>query len=152
MKLLSHVQLFVTPWTVAYQAPPSMVFSRQEYWSGLPFPFSGDLPDRGIEPGSPALEVDAFTMSHQGSPLSSGFQSIARRDKQAFLSEQCKEIEENNRMWKTRDVFRKIRDTKGTFHAKMGTIKDINVKDLIEAEEIKKRWQEYTGELYQKKS
>ena len=90
-------------------------------------------------------------MSHQGSPLSAGFQRIARRDKQAFLSEQCKEIEENNRMWKTRDVFRKIRDTKGTFHAKMGTIKDRNVKDLIEAEEIKKRWQEYTGELYQKK-
>ena len=84
-------------------------------------------------------------MSHQGSPLSAGFQRIARRDKQAFLSEQCKEIEENNRMWKTRD-------TKGTFHAKMGSIKDRNGMDLRETEDIKKRWQEYTEELYKKRS
>ena len=74
---------------------------------------------------------------------------IARRDKKAFLSNQCKEIEENNRMGKTRDLFKKIRDIKGTFHAKMGSIKDRNCRDLTEAEGIKKRWQEYT-ELYKK--
>ena len=78
------------------------------------------------------------------------FQRIARRDKKAFLSNQCKEIEENNRMGKTRDLFKKIRDTKGIFHAKMGTIKERNGRDLTEAEDIKKRWQEYTEELYKK--
>ena len=77
------------------------------------------------------------------------FQRIARRDKKAFLSDQCKEIEETNRMGKTRDLFKKIRHTKGTFHAKMGTIKDRNGMDLTEAEDTKKRWQEYT-ELYKK--
>ena len=80
--------------------------------------------------------------------LNAEFQKIARRDKKAFLSDQCKEIEENNRMGKTRDLFKKIRDTKGTFHAKMGTI-NRNGMDLTEAEDIKKRWQEYT-ELYKK--
>ena len=75
--------------------------------------------------------------------LNAEFQRIARRDEKAFLSDQCKEIEENNRMEKTRDLFKKIRDTKGTFHAKMGTIKDRNGIDLTEAEDIKKRWQEY---------
>ena len=79
------------------------------------------------------------------------FQRIARRDKKAFCSDQCKEIEENNRMGKTRDLFKKIRDTKGTFHAKMGSIKDKNGMDLTEAEDIKKRWQEYT-ETVQKRS
>ena len=79
--------------------------------------------------------------------LNAEFQRIARRDKKAFLSDQCTEIEGNNRMGKTRDVFKKIRDTKGTFHAKMGTIKDRNGTDLTEAED-KKRWQEYTEELY----
>ena len=78
------------------------------------------------------------------------FQRIARRDKKAFLSDQCKEIEENNRMGKTREFFKKIRDTKGTFHAKMGLIKDRNGMDLTEAEDIKARWQEYTEELYKK--
>ena len=78
------------------------------------------------------------------------FQRIARRDKKTFLSDQCKEIEENNRMGKTRDLFKKIGDTKGTFNARMGTIKDRNVKDLTEAKEIKKRWQEYTEELYKR--
>ena len=78
------------------------------------------------------------------------FQKMARRDKKAFLSDQCKEIEENNRMGKTRDLFKKIRDTKGTLHAKMGTIKDRNGMDLTEADDIKKRWQEYTEELYKK--
>ena len=82
--------------------------------------------------------------------LKAEFQRIARRDKKAFLSDQCKEIEENNRIEKTRDLFTEIRDTKGTFHAKMGTIKDRNDMDLIEAEDIKKRWQEYTEELYKK--
>ena len=83
--------------------------------------------------------------------LNAGFQRIARRDKKAFLSDQCKEIEENNRMEKTRDLFKKIRDTKGTLHAKMGSIKDRNGMDLTEAEDIK-RWQEYTEELYKKRS
>ena len=78
------------------------------------------------------------------------FQRLARREKKASLSDQCKEIEENNRMGKTRDIFKKIRDTKGTFHAKMGSIKDGNGLDLTEAEDIKKRWQEYTEELYKK--
>ena len=81
--------------------------------------------------------------------LNAEFQRIARRDKKAFLSDRCKEIEGNNRIRKTRDLFKKIRDTKGTFHAKMGTIKDRNGMDLIEAEDIK-RWQEYTEELYKK--
>ena len=80
--------------------------------------------------------------------LNEEFQKIARRDKKAFLNDQCKEIEENNRMGKTRDLFKKIRDTKGIFHAKMGTIKDRNGMDLREAENIKKRWQEYTEEVY----
>ena len=88
------------------------------------------------------------TYSH----LNAEFQRIARRDKKAFLSDQCKEIEENNRMGKTRDLFKKIRVTKGTFHAKMGSIKDQNGMDLTEAEDIKKKWQEYTEELYKKRS
>ena len=82
--------------------------------------------------------------------LDAEFPIIARRDKRAFLSDQCKEIEENNRIGKTRDFFKKIRDTKGTFHAKMGSIKDRNGMDLTEAEDIKERWQEYTEELYKK--
>ena len=83
--------------------------------------------------------------------LNAEFQRIARRDKKTFLSDQCKEIEENNRMGKTRDFFKIIKDTKGTFHAKMGTIKDRNGMDLTEAKDIKKRWQEYT-EPYKKRS
>ena len=84
--------------------------------------------------------------------LNAEFQRIARGDKKAFLSDQCKEIEENNRLGKTRDLFKKIRDTKGTFHAKMGSIKDRNGMDLTETENIKKRWQDYMGELRFKKS
>ena len=84
------------------------------------------------------------------SHLNAEFQRIARRDKKAFLSDQCKEIEENNRMGKTRDLFKKIADTKGTFHAKVDSIKDRNGRDLTKAEDIKKRWQEYTEELYKK--
>ena len=98
MKALSHVQLFATPWTVAYQAPPSMGFSSQEYWSWLPFPSLGDLSNPGIKPGSPALQADALPSEP----------------------------------------------------TKMGTLKDRNSKDLTEAKEIKKRWQEYTEELYRK--
>ena len=123
VKSLNHVRLLVTPWTIAHQAPLSMGFSRQEYWSGLPFP-------------SPR-EKERYTH------LNAEFQNIARRDKKAFLSDQCKEIEENNRMGKTCDLFKKIRDTKETFNAKMGSIKDRNGMDLTEAEDIKKRWQEY---------
>ena len=84
--------------------------------------------------------------------LNAEFQTIARRDKKAFLSDQCKEVEENNRMGKTRDLFKKIRDTKDTFHAKMGTKMDRNAMDLTETEDTKKRWQEYTEELYKKSS
>ena len=82
--------------------------------------------------------------------LNAEFQRTARRNRKAFLSDQCKETEEKNRMGKTRDLFKKIKDTKGTCHVKMGTIKDRNDKDLTEAEDIKKRWQEYTEELYKK--
>ena len=82
--------------------------------------------------------------------LNAEFQRIARRDKKVFLSDQCKEIEENNRMGKTSDIFKKIRDTRGTCHEKKGTIKDRNGIDLTEVEDIKERWQEYTGELYKK--
>ena len=89
-------------------------------------------------------EKERYTQVH------AEFQRIARRDKKAFLSDQCKEIEENKRMGKSRDLFKRIIDTKGTFHAKMGTIKDRNGKDLTEAEFIKKRWQEYTEELNKK--
>ena len=82
--------------------------------------------------------------------LNAEFQRLARRDKKAFVSDQCKEIEENNGMGKTRDLFKKIKDTKGTFHAKMSTIQDRDGMDLTEAEDIKKRWQEYTDELYKR--
>ena len=82
--------------------------------------------------------------------LNAEFQRIARRDKKAFLSDQCEETEKNNRMGKTRDLFKKIRDTKGTHHAKMGSIKDRNGRDLTEAEDIKKRWQEYTENCTEK--
>ena len=95
-------------------------------------------------------EVKSKGEKERYSHLDAEFQRIARRDKKDFFSDQCKEIEENNRMGKTRDLFKKIRDTKGKFHAKMGSIKDRNGMDLTEAEDIKKRWQEYTEELYKK--
>ena len=88
----------------------------------------------------------------RSSHFNAEFQRIARRDKKAFLSDQCGEIEEKNRVGKTRDLFKKIRDTKGTFHAKMGSIKDRNGMDLTEAEDINKRWQEYTEKLYKNRS
>ena len=96
------------------------------------------------------IEVKSKGEKERHSHLIAEFQRIARRDKKAFLSDQCKEIEENNRMGKTRDLFKKIRDINGTFQAKMGSIKDRNGMDLREAEDIKKRWQEYTEELYKK--
>ena len=96
-------------------------------------------------------EVKSKAEKERYKHLNAEFQRIARRDKKAFFSDQCKEIEENNkRMGKTRDLFKKIRDTKGTFHAKMCLIKDTNGMDLTEAEDIKKRWQEYTEEVYKK--
>ena len=96
------------------------------------------------------IETEGKGEKERYTHLNAEFQRIARRDKKAFLSDQCKEIEENNRMGKTKDLFKKIRDTKGTFHAKMGTIQDRNGRVLTEAEDIKKRWQEYTEELYKK--
>ena len=95
-------------------------------------------------------EVKRKREKERYSHLNAEFQRIARRDKKAFLSDECKEIEENNRMGKTRDLFKKIRDTKGIFHTKMGSIKDRHGMELTEAEDIKKRWQEYTEELYKK--
>ena len=95
-------------------------------------------------------EVKSKAEKEKYKHLNAEFQRMARRDRKAFLSDQCKGIEGNNRMGKTRDLFKKIRDTKGTFHAKMGSIKDRNGRDLTEAEDIKKRWQEYTEELYKK--
>ena len=95
-------------------------------------------------------EVKSKGEKERYSHLNAEFQRIARRDKKAFLRDQCKETEENNKMGKTRDLFKKIRDTKGIFHAKMESIKDRNGRDLTEAEDIKKRWQEYTEELYKK--
>ena len=95
-------------------------------------------------------EVKSKGKKERYTDLNAEFQRLTRRAKKAFLSDQCKEIEENNRMGKTRHLFKKIRDTKGTFHAKMGTIKDRNGMDLTEAEDIKKRWQEYTQELLKK--
>ena len=96
-------------------------------------------------------EVKSKGEKERYTPLNAEFQRIARRDKKAFLHDQCKETDEN-RKGKTRDLFKKIRDTKGTFHAKMGSIKDRNCMDLTEVEDIKKRWQEYTEELYKKRS
>ena len=95
-------------------------------------------------------EVKSKGEKERSTHLNAKFQRIARRDKKAFLSDQCKKIEENNRMGKTRDLFKKMRDTKRTFHAKMGSIKERNGMDLTEAEDIKKSWQEYTEELYKK--
>ena len=95
-------------------------------------------------------EVKSKGEKERYSHLNAEFQRIARRDKKVFLSNQCKEIEENNTMGKMRDLFKKIKNTKGIFHAKMGSIKDRNGMDLTEAEEIKERWQEYTEELYKK--
>ena len=110
------------------------------------------LSGEGLQIAVKRREVKSKGQKERCKHLNAEFQRIARRDKKAFLSDQCKEIEENNRMGKTRDLFKKIRDTRGTFHAKVGSIKDRNGMDLTEAEDIKKRWQEYTEELYKKRS
>ena len=106
------------------------------------------MSEEDLQPTVKRREVKGKGEKERYTHLNAEFQRIARRDKKAFLSDQCKEKEENNRMGKTRDVFKKIRDTKGIFHTKMGSIKDRNDMDLTEAENIKKRWQEYIEELY----
>ena len=106
------------------------------------------LSEEALQIAEKRREVKCKGEKERYTHLNAEFQRITRRDKKAFLSNQCKEIEENNRMGKTRDLFKKIRDTEGIFHAKMGLIKDRNGTDLTEAEDIKKRWQEYTEELY----
>ena len=108
------------------------------------------LSEEGLHIAEKRKEVKGKGEKERYIHLNAEFQRIARRDKTAFFSDQCKEIEESNRMGKTRDLFKKVRDTKGTFHAKMDSIKDRNGMDLTEAEDIKKRWQEYTEELYKK--
>ena len=106
------------------------------------------LSEEGLQKAERRREAKGKGGKERYTHLNAEFQRRARRDKKPFLSDQCKEIEENNRMGKTRDLFQKIRATKGTFHAKMSSIKDRNGMDLTEAEDIKKRWQEYTEELY----
>ena len=108
------------------------------------------LSEEALQIAEKRREVKGKGEKEKCTHLNSEFQRIARRDKKGFLSDQCKEIEENNRMGKTRGLIKKIRDTKGTFHAKMGTIKDRDNMDLTEAEDIKKRWQQYTEELNKK--
>ena len=108
------------------------------------------LSEEGLQIAVKRREAKGKGEKERYTHMNAEFQRIAGRDKKAFFSDQCKEIEENNRMEKARDLFKKIRDTKGTFHAKMGTIKDRNDMDLTEAEDTKERWQEYTEELYRK--
>ena len=110
------------------------------------------LPEEALQIAVKRREVKSKGEKERYKHLNAEFQRIATRDKKAFFSDQCKEIEENNRMGKTRDLFKKVRETKGTFHAKMGLIKDRNGMDLTEGDDIKKRWQEYTQELYKKSS
>ena len=122
---LSRARLAATPWTAAYQAPPSTGLSKQEYWSGVPSP-SPKASKEALKITEKRREVKSKGEKERYTHLNAEFQWISRRDKKAFLSDQCKEIEENNRMGKTRDLFKKMRDTKGTFHVKMGSIKDRN--------------------------
>ena len=108
------------------------------------------LPEEALQIAEKRREAKVKGEKEKYTHLNGEFQRIARRDKKAFLSDHCKEIEENNKMGKTRDLLKKIRNTKGTFHTKMGTMKDRNGTDLTEEKDIKKRWQEYTEELYKK--
>ena len=108
------------------------------------------LSEEALQIAEKRREVKGKGVKERYTHLNAEFQRIARKDKKAFLSDQCKEIEENNRMGKTRNLFKKIKDIKGTFHAKMGSIKDRNSMDLIEAEDIMKTWQEYTEKLHKK--
>ena len=124
------------------KAPPKKKKFKTEKW----------LSEEALQIAVKIREVKSKGETERYTHLNAEFQKIARRDKKAFLSDQCKEIEENNRMRKTRDLFKKIRDTKGTFHTKRGSIKDRNGMDLTESEDIKKTWQEYTEELYKKSS
>ena len=125
-------------------------------WVAIPSP--GDLPEPRIEPRSPALQADALPSEPPGKPdereryiqLNAEFQRIARRDDKVFFNKQCIKLEENNRRGMTRDLFRKIGNIMGTFQPKMGTIKDRNDRDLVEAEEIKKRWHKYIERLYKR--
>ena len=110
------------------------------------------MPEEALQRAKKRREAKGKGEKERYIHLNAEFQRIARRDKKAFLCDQCKEIEENNRMGKTRDFFKKIRDTRGTFHAKMGSINDRNGMDLTEAEDIKKRWQEYTEKLQKRSS
>ena len=110
------------------------------------------LSEEALQIAEKRREVKGKGEKERYTHLNAEFQRIARRDKKAFLSDHCKEIEENNRMGKTRDLFKKTRDTKGIFHSKMGTIKDRNSMDLTEADDIRKRWQDYTEELTKKRS
>ena len=110
------------------------------------------MSEEALQIAEKRIEVKGKGETERYTHLSAEFQRRAKRDKKAFLSDQYKEIDKNNRKGKTRDLFEKIRDTKGTFHAKIGTKKDRNGMDLTEAEDIKKRWQEYTEELYKKRS
>ena len=110
------------------------------------------LSEEALQIAEKGREAKGKVKKERYSHLNAEFQRRARRDKKASLSDQCKEIKENNRLGKTRNLFKKIRDTKGTFHAKIDSIKDRNGMDLTETEDIKKRWQEYTEELYKKKS
>ena len=105
------------------------------------------MPEEALQTAEKRREVKGKGEKERSTHLNAEFQRIARKDKKGFLNDQCKEIDKNNRMGKTRDLFKKIRDTKGTFHAKMGSIKDRNSMDLKESEDIKKRWQKYTEEL-----
>ena len=146
-KSLSRARLLATPWTTAYQAPPSMGFSRQEYWSGEPLP----SPEEVLQIAEKRIEAKGKGERKRHTQLNTKFQRRARRDRKA-LNEQCKEIEENNRMGKTSDLLKKTGDVKGTFHAMMGMINDRNGRGLTEAEEIKKKWLEYTEELNKKRS
>ena len=124
--------------TVIKTIPKKKKYKKAKWWSGEALQIA-------VKRGEAKSKGEKERYTH----LNAEFQRIARRDKKAFLSDQCKEIEENNRMGKTRDFFKKVRDTKGTFHAKMSSIKDRNSMDLTEAEDIKKRWQEYRV-LYKK--
>ena len=110
------------------------------------------LSEEALQISEKRREAKGYGEKERYTHLNAEFQRIARRDIKAFLSDQCKQMEKNSRMGKTRDVLKKLRDTKGTFHAKIGTIKNRNGMDLTEAEDIKKRWQEYTEELYKKRS
>ena len=126
--------------------------SRPSPWKRNAKKQNGCLSEEALQIAVKRREVKSKGQKERYKHLNAEFQRIARRDKKAYLGNQCREIEANNRMGNTRDLFKKMRDAKGTFHAKMGSIKDRNSRDLTEAEDIKKRWQEYTEEICKKRS